>query len=44
MYAIEADFEVLVNGKETTYQPDTQGFNDKHRLKTTLNYLIHQWV
>jgi hypothetical protein len=44
MHAIEADFEVLVNGKETTHQPDTQGFNDNEGLKTTLKDLPHEWV
>jgi hypothetical protein len=44
MHPIEADFEVLVDGKETTYQPNTQGFNDKERFKTTMDYLPHQWV
>jgi hypothetical protein len=44
MHAIEADFEVLVNGKETTHQPDTQGFDDNEGLKTALNDSPHQRV
>jgi hypothetical protein len=44
VHAIEADFEVLVNGKETAHEPDAQGFDDNERLKTTLNDLPHEWV
>ncbi len=41
MHSIEADFEVLVNGKEKTHQPDTQGFDDHERLRAALNELAH---
>ena len=43
-HAMEADFEILVDGKETSHQPDTQGFNKKHVLKTTLDYSIHHRI
>jgi hypothetical protein len=42
--AIQADFEILVDGKETSHQPDTQGFNKKHVLKTALDDSIHHRI
>ncbi len=44
MHAVEADFEVLVNAKETAYEPDPQGFNNERQREIRLNYLPHQWV
>lgn len=44
MHAIEADFEVLVDGEETSDRPDAQGLNNKHVLKTGLNDSIHHRI
>jgi hypothetical protein len=41
---VKADVEVSMNGKETSYQADAQGFNDEQRLITTLDYLHPQRV
>jgi hypothetical protein len=44
VHAIEADFEVLVNGKETAHEPDAQGFDDNEGSRICLNHMSHEWV
>jgi hypothetical protein len=44
VHAIETDFEVLVNGKETAHEPDTQGFDDHKGLNAAPNDWPDEWV